>query len=241
MTTDDLNVMDQMQSLIERWEAASDKRSIFLGCYRLMTQNMLAAIEQNEFLDSAWINVLLDHFAGYYFVALKEYERNPVSAPRVWRLAHDTALAQDRLIVQDLLLGINAHINYDLVLTLVDLLESEWDLLNEEQRSARYRDYCHVNDVIHSTIDAVQDQILDPEMHLMEFIDKVFGSTDERMVYHLLSHWREAVWENAVRLLDTREADERTHLITRLESEAFELGEVIGLRGLSKADGVEPR
>jgi hypothetical protein len=60
-----------------------------------------------------------------------------------------------------LLLGVNAHINYDLVLTLVDLLEPEWKQLSAEQCQQRHSDYCHVNEIISLTIDIVQDDVLE--------------------------------------------------------------------------------
>ncbi len=41
----------RMTALVEQWEARQDRRAIFLGCYRLMTRNMLDAIEADRFHD----------------------------------------------------------------------------------------------------------------------------------------------------------------------------------------------
>ena len=71
----------RMQSHIQQWEAAADDRALFLRCYLAMTNNMLAAIEAEEFHDPLWIYELGRHFAGYYFVALEGYERQPAAAP----------------------------------------------------------------------------------------------------------------------------------------------------------------
>jgi hypothetical protein len=219
-----------MRSLIGQWEERADPRAVFLSCYWMMTSNMLAAIEQKEFNDPAWVDRLLHRFADYYFVALDAYELNPASAPPVWQLAHNITSAPNSSALQKILLGVNAHINYDLVLTLVDLLQSEWDGLSEEQRLIRYADHCRVNHVIGSTIDAVQDQILEPAMPVMDLIDRLLGSLDEMLISRLITQWREQVWQNAVHLLQTNAEDERLRIIAQFEEEALKIGEVICLR-----------
>jgi len=216
-----------MQLLIDQWEAVLDQRRIFLSCYLMMTSNMLSAIEQREFLDSAWVDNLLRHFAEHYFTALEAYEQDPTAAPPVWQLAHHAARDPDTLVLQKLLVGVNAHINYDLVLTLVELLESEWAVLSEDQRTGRYADYCHVNEVICQTIDTVQDQVLEPGLPLMDILDKFLGPIDEFLISNLINHWRETVWNNATLLLEATEPAEQARLIQRVEQEALRLGRII--------------
>ena len=108
--------LTQMQTLILNWQSRSDPRAAFLECYHMMTGNMLDALEACEFQDGAWVNRLLHRFADYYFTALDAYERQPAQAPAVWQLAHNRAFEPRTPVLQKLLLGVNAHINYDLVL-----------------------------------------------------------------------------------------------------------------------------
>ena len=219
--------MPRMLELVQRWQQAADQRFIFLDCYALMTRNMLAALAGTEFMDSGWVDRLLHRFAEYYFTALDAYEQNPDSAPRVWQIAHNSARVPHSMALQKLLLGVNAHINYDLVLALVDVLEVEWPQLTELQRSDRYTDHCRVNEVIGRTIDAVQDQVLDPVMPSMAIIDRVMGSLDERMVSGLISNWRESVWQHATLLLGARDAAERTKYLKQIEEHALRLAELL--------------
>lgn len=216
-----------MRSLIQQWEQRADPRAVFLNCYMMMTCNMLTAIERDEFFDSVWVNQLLHRFADYYFVALEAYEQSPASAPTVWLLAHDAAYDPQCSALQMLLLGVNAHINYDLVLTLFDLLEPEWANLSDAQRATRYADHCHVNDVIGRTIDAVQDQVIEPAMPVMDLFDKLLGPIDEIMISRLIAQWRETVWQNATRLLETDQESERTQMIGQFEKEALKIGQII--------------
>jgi len=228
-------VVAQMQSLIQQWEETSDQRVIFLSCYLMMTGNMRAAIAKGEFRDPTWVDRLVDHFAGYYFVALEAYEQDPGLAPLVWQQAHRATGDPNLLALQKLLLGVNAHINYDLVLSLVDMLGPEWAGLSEAQRAGRYRDHCHVNEVIGYTIDAVQDQVLEPEMPVMDLIDKLCGPLDERLISRVLANWRENVWRNAVRLLETAETEETARVMLDVEQDAVRIGEMLGLSGKERS------
>ena len=225
----DADVIARMQAIIRAWEETADRRAVFLTCYMMMTENMQTAVKQGEFADCAWVDRLLRHFAGYYFVALDAYERDRASAPAVWRLAHNAALEGRELALQQLLLGVNAHINYDLVLTLADMLDPKWAELTEEQRHLRYVDYCHVNDIIGRTVDAVQDQVLEPAMPAMELVDRLFGDLDERLISRIITDWRESVWEHTAHLLDTHDPAMRAVLVQRVEDDALHRGRLIGL------------
>ena len=193
-----------------------------------MTQNMRLAIHRGEFIDPAWVDRLVDHFAGYYFTALEAYEGDPATAPPVWHLAHRAAAEADIVALRQLLLGVNAHINYDLVLSLAEMLEPEWLALSDARRADRYLDYCHVNHIIACTVDAVQDQVLEPAMPLLDLLDKLFGPLDERLISSLLTGWRENVWRNALQLLKTSDAGQRQQVLKTVEEDALRLGELLG-------------
>lgn len=217
-----------MQSRIRQWEEAADDKVLFLRCYMMMTGNVLAAIDQQHtFNDPAWVGRLLAHFAEYYFVALRAYEHDPASAPKVWQYAHHAARDPRIAAIQKLFLGVNAHINYDLVLTLADLLRAEWGGYSSEQRARRYADHCRINDIIGRTIDAVQDEVLEPAMPIMDVFDKLLGPFDEMLILRLITRWREKVWRNTAHLLDLRDADEQVRFIRQVEREALETGKLI--------------
>jgi len=88
-------------------------------------------------------------------------------------------------------------------------------------------DYCHVNEIIGQTIDSVQDEILEPEMPLMEVLDKLLGPIDEFLISKLITHWRETVWQNAMMLIQLSNSEERNHFIEQCESEAIKTGRYI--------------
>ena len=142
-------------------------------------------------------------------------------------MTFDTATQRDVLVLQNLLLGINAHINYDLVLALVDMLEPEWEALTPERRQLRYEDHHHVNDIIGRTVDSVQDQVVDPALPAMGLVDALLGPVDEWIASRTIAHWREAVWNAAVRMLDSGDEEARAMLRAEVEAEALRRAQAI--------------
>jgi hypothetical protein len=193
-------VITRMQTLIDAWETSNDHRAVFLSCYAMMTRNMFVALDKQAFRDASWVSTLLHQFAGYYFEAVDTYD-DTTSCSTVWRFAFDAARKPDTHVIQNLMLGVNAHINYDLVLALVDILQEEWADLSPEQRAARYYDHCHVNTIIAATINSVQDQVIERYNPAMDIVDKLFGPLDEWLIAKLVANWREEVWQHAGELM----------------------------------------
>lgn len=207
----------RMLALVQGWQQTGDHRAIFLECYAQMTDNMLRAVQAGRFHDADWVTVLLRHFADYYFDALAAYEQDS-SAPAVWQVAFDTARQGKAMAVQHLLLGVNAHINYDLVFAVADLLAPDWDTLPDERRQQRHADFCLVNQIIAETIDAVQDSVLERYAPAMDLIDRLFGRADEWLIAKLITTWRNRVWDYAVQWTEAIEDAERAVLRRQVEA-----------------------
>jgi hypothetical protein len=220
---DEKTILSRMTALVDHWEAAHDRRAIFLGCYRLMTRNMLDAIEAGRFQDDVWVAQLLHRFADYYFAALDRFDQDSPDTPAVWRLAFDATHDEGVTTLQHLLLGVNAHINFDLVFALYDQLAPEWAILSAEQRAQRHADHELVNRIIGETVDAVQDQVIDRHSPWFDFVDKLLGPVDEWLTSRLISHWREEVWENAIRYLVLTVPQDRAALRQHIEQQAVRL------------------
>lgn len=227
-------VINQMQTLIDGWNQTADRRAIFLTCYVMMTQNMMTALEKWEFQDREWVAKLLHRFAGYYFEALNAYEQGQPT-PEVWKYAFDAARDTDTPthVIQHLILGVNAHICYDLVFTLVDVLRREWAILTPEQREQRYQDHLQVNEIIYQTIDRVQDQIIAQYSPIMGHVDRVFVRVDEWLVRRLITHWRDQVWHTALQCMECSTANELKTLREQIEQDALKRARaILGERGV---------
>jgi hypothetical protein len=211
----------RMREVLCRWEEAGDGRAVFLGCYALMTNNMVLAARAREFHDPAWVQRLLVHFAGYYFAALDAWEAGQTDVPPVWRCAYEAACAPNTSTLQQLLLGVSAHINYDLVLATADLLDDDWRNMGAEQRAERRADFDTVNLIISRTIDAVQDSILEPREQALRFVDAALGPLDEWLIAREIRRWRDEVWAEAVRRVELADPLDREAHRQAVEAEAL--------------------
>lgn len=220
-------VTERMRNQVRIWEGQGDHRSIFLSCYALMTENMLSALDQGRFEDVEWVDRLLHRFAGYYFDALSCYERGKDPVPPVWHQVHESSTRRPLHVLQHLLLGMNAHINFDLVLTLDELLEQDWCALGSSDRARRHADHLLVNDVIAETIDEVQDRVVERYDPRLDWLDRLLGRLDERLLSAVVTHWRDDVWKEAVGLIECSDRGDRTSRITSLERDVLDRGRLI--------------
>lgn len=211
---------EEMFAQAARWQLSDDRRAIFLDCYARMTAGMLAALDEGRFQDPAWIAALLRRFAEYYFVALATYEQQDHLLPAPWQIAFDTATQKRAMTLQDLLLGVNAHINYDLVLALNDMLRFEWSGLSPSARQLRYEDHGLVNQIIAETIDVVQEEVVARYTPAMRLLDASLGHLDEWFIARLISRWRDDVWRWALDMVQLDDAEELEAMRRQIEAAA---------------------
>ncbi|HEY5855921.1 MAG TPA: DUF5995 family protein [Aldersonia sp.] len=110
-TIDD--VIDILDTIVADTTARGDELGYFAALYRQVTVEVKRAIERGEFDDNPGMSRFDARFANRYFAAYDAY-RSGGALSRSWRLAFDRTRSGRLLIVADLLVGINAHINLDL-------------------------------------------------------------------------------------------------------------------------------
>ncbi|MBK7897694.1 MAG: hypothetical protein IPJ90_23000 [Anaerolineaceae bacterium] len=220
-------MLNTMQTRLHQWQQTADRRAIFLNCYLLMTENMLTAVHQQQFQDNPWVHTLTHRFADYYFTALAAYESQQPTTPQVWQLTFTAALDAQTYTLQNLFLGVNAHINYDLVLTVVELLEAEWAALSPAERTRRYQDFIQVNEIIARTVDAVQDTVVEAYTPRLDWLDRLMGPVDEWLVSKMIGQWREEVWQTAVILLNTPTPAQREPIHKEMEARALKIARML--------------
>jgi Family of unknown function (DUF5995) len=130
-------------------------------------------------------------FAARYLDALDAC-RAGVPCPSSWRTAFETAGRWRPVIVQHLLLGMNAHINLDLGVTASTLGEGG-SLVSVRT------DFDAVNDVLAELVDGCQ-QALDQVSPWLDLVDRIGGSGDETMIHFSLVVARRQAWSVATRL-----------------------------------------
>jgi hypothetical protein len=201
--------------------ARQDRRAIFTTAYLVITGAIQRQIQAGWFSDNQWVDQYAIRFANLYREALLAYESGNLGAvPKAWRLSFDTSLHNRGLLIQDLVLGINAHINHDLALALVDVGI-------DPDRGQRYHDHTRVNEILQAATDRLQDQVCDLYAPILRLLDLAGGRLDEELASFSVGKARESAWLTAVALANTANASERDALRSALNDRAAVLARLI--------------
>lgn len=215
----------RLREMVVDWQRVGDRRAIFAESYRRMTTRMHEAILADEFTDSAWVGRLLDVFADYYFVACDAHEGGGATCPGVWDAAFTACVDDHQHPLQVLFLGVNAHINHDLVFALADVLD-DWEDLDEPARARRLDDHRAVNTVIARTVDEVQDEVVDKWSPIMDHVDRMLGPLDEWLFSRMIAGWRDDVWAST-QLLLTSDRDDRPEVEAAIHAHALRIARMV--------------
>jgi len=185
----------RLQDLLAAFEARNDRRAAFLSIYAEMTGAVAQRTFDGGFDHPDWVGRYLVAFANHYREAVRDYERGDLAElADPWQLAFDAADAGDSLVIQDVLLGVNAHINYDLSLA-VNKAGVRTD------RGPKYVDHSRVTDVIADIIDDAQDHLVDEfGADGLSTIDDSLGRLDEQFSVLTIDQCRDSAWRTAVAL-----------------------------------------
>ncbi|MEU3338801.1 DUF5995 family protein [Streptomyces sp. NPDC002144] len=215
------DVVNGLADIVRDAGRAGDRIGYFAALYRQVTVEVRSAIHAGQFEDGARMDRFDTHFGNRYFEAYDAWRRDR-SGPRCWREAFGLLKDDDTIIVQHLVLGVNAHINLDLAVAAARTSPGE-DI------HALRHDFLLINDILGRVVLAVQDSV-DALSPFMSLLDKVGGRTDERILDFSIRQSREEAWYNAV-LLAGQNDQEREATIERLDIRAAVLARLIARPG----------
>ncbi|RBY75498.1 hypothetical protein DQ238_19780 [Geodermatophilus sp. TF02-6] len=186
----------RMTQLLAPLEADRDPARFFLGTYRRTTQAVGAAIDAGQFEDPAWVAAWDVDFAGHYLDALTAHRRDPAAPPRPWRLAFGAP--PDLAPEVHVLLGLNAHINYDLPQSLVAMVPPA-DFDDPQVREQRRRDHHRIDRVLAGRI-AAEDAELHRAGGRRSPLDRLLAPVNRMASLVFLRESRRKVWTNTAEL-----------------------------------------
>jgi hypothetical protein len=189
-------LIERMGDLLARLEPAGDPARFFLGTYLRTTEAVAAALEGGAFEDREWVALWDVDFAGLYLYALEAYRADPESAAEPWRLAFG---ARPGLPPEaHVLLGMNAHINFDLPQSLVRMIGPE-DFARPDCLALRERDHERIDAVLASRV-AEEDLALQSAGGRRTPLDRVLAPANRGASRIFLRESRRKVWANAAAL-----------------------------------------
>lgn len=113
-------VIQILDIIIADCKQKQSRLGYFATLYQLMTKAVAAGMDKGIFENNARMEQLDVVFANRYLQAYFDYS-NQLPVTTSWQTAFDAAGRNDLIVVQHLLLGINAHINLDLGIAAADI------------------------------------------------------------------------------------------------------------------------
>jgi len=212
-------LLDRMGELLAPMLAAGDERRYFLAVYLRTTAAVKAELDEptlGGFLDPAWTERWDLAFADLYLEALERWNEDG-SAPGPWQVAFETGRTGPRLPpIRHLLLGMNAHINYDLPQALLSVISDE-GFGDRELLARRARDHEHIDRILVERVPE-EDRLLQASELPGDrtWLDRALTPLNRSGTKRFLKEARAKVWRNA-RALSAARAEGPAALKARLD------------------------
>ena len=189
----------RMEGLLAPLEARGDPARFFLATYLRTTRAVAEELERGGFRDPAWVERWDVAFADLYLDAIEDAEagRRP---PEPWVVAFGAGAGGDGVApLRHVLLGMNAHINYDLAQSLLAVIPSR-DFDDPGLLADRHADHEHIDQVLVARVGA-EDTELEALSGPRSRTDRLLQPLNRLATRRFLRESRAKVWANA-RLLD---------------------------------------
>jgi hypothetical protein len=188
------DVVARMQQRLDDLPSDLAHRRYFLSTYLRTTQAVGHAIDRARFEDPDWVEGWDVEFAELY---LKAHDGTAVARP--WRLAFDAP--PDLPALAHVLLGINAHVNYDLPQALLAVISDD-DFLDPKLMDRRRRDHERIDRVLAERVAAEDGELAATGPRSL--IDRVLTPLNRLASQRFLRESRQKVWHNTVELQQAR-------------------------------------
>jgi hypothetical protein len=191
-------LIGRMEGLLAPLEARGDPGRFFLATYLRTTQAVREELDRDGFRDTDWVERWDVAFAGLYLDALEAAEagRRP---PEPWAVAFGAGERDRFPPLRHVLLGMNAHINYDLAQSLLAVIsEAEFD--DPQLLASRAADHEHIDSVLVARVGA-EDSELEALSGGRSLLDRLLQPLNRLSTKRFLRESRAKVWANT-RLLD---------------------------------------
>lgn len=184
------DVLAEMDRRLRRAVAEDDPGGYFLAVYRAVTARVRDGVRAGEFADGNRMERFDVAFAALYLDAATDFARGtPISA--AWRVAFEQS-QRPSLVLQHVLLGMNAHINLDLGVAAAGTAEPG-------RIRALEADFDRINGVLAEMIDRMQDAVATVSPWTA-VVDRLGGRLDEVLGDRAIRGARERAWTFACEL-----------------------------------------
>jgi hypothetical protein len=215
----------RMAAVLEPLEAAGDQRRYFHATYQRTTIAVAEELNRGTFADTDWVERWDIVFADLYLDAL-EADMAGQRPPRPWAIAFGAPAGLPPL--RHVLLGMNAHINYDLPQALVAVISDE-QFDDAALLARREADHRAIDEVLAARV-AAEDDELTRLSGPVPVLDRLLRPVNRLGTQRFLREAREKVWANAAVLSRARRNGPDAYAAALAQLEDLSAAKVTALR-----------
>lgn len=205
-------VVSSLSQIIADCRSTNCSLGYFPILYRRVTLRVKQGIQAGEFEDGLRMERLVVVFANRYLDAYEQFQgKQPCTES--WKVAFEADKAGTPIVLQHLLLGINAHINLDLGIAAVEVAGGT-------PMEAIKRDFDDINRILSELVAEVKMKMGKISL-AFKWLMPLARHMDEKLVQFSLKTARDGAWEFAERL---RASAEDAVLIATRDRQIYTLG-----------------
>jgi len=210
-------VIATLEEIIERAQLNDDPLGYFAALYKKVTVKVKEGIANNTFHDGPRMERLDVIFASRYIDAYAAYQKNlPVTYS--WEKAFNLSKKYWPIVLQHLLIGMNAHINLDLGIAAAEVMKGKD--INDLKG-----DFDKINEILSSLVAGVESDLSEIWPRLKTIL-KWTGAIDGFLIDFSMGLARDGAWKFAVELADTS-SDKEAALIETRDQSVAKIGNLI--------------
>ena len=199
-----------------------DDNNVFSLTYLRVTEDIRRGVDEGFYEDEVWLNRLDSLFARPYFLAYDNFYADRIAlVPPAWRIAFDAGRNGEVEGIGNLLLSMNAHINRDFPFVLYQAG------LTDEGGESRKPAHDSGNSRLRALYKPMLAELSARFDASIDDYDVPGTEVDDEAIFQVLVDWREAAWQNAVRLANAANDAERRQVAASIEDYATSQAEAI--------------
>jgi Family of unknown function (DUF5995) len=206
----------EIQRMTElRDQLGCDHRAVFATTYLELTKEIRRFVDTDPgaLTDLNYLYTEDALFADFYFDTVEAWEEGGRVAP-AWRIAFEQAEHGQITGAQEMLLGINAHVQNDMPFVIAALGVRTPDGIS------RKPDHDAENEILNRGYEPVVEAIRQRYDPLIGVTNPALVPADNIAGLEMVREWREVVWRNAERLLTAPTEAARENVAKQIETNA---------------------
>ena len=215
-------IIERLDVVVADARARRHRSGYFAAMYRQTTRAVQREVEAGSFDDDARMARFVADVRRPLPRGASDCGRPGRQPTRSWRTTFRTAERSDAVILQHLLLGMNAHINLDLAVVAAALCPG--DSIVELKA-----DFGRINDILQRLLPPVQACVshFSPLLHVLWAVG---GDTDDEVLHFSIKVARREAWQQAVTLAHTN-AERLPRAIDSLDRRVAVLAKLVAQPG----------